>query len=191
MKSNYYSFEGKILIASPKIRDRFFEKSLIYIFMHDKNGVLGIILNYEIGMISNHELLRSCNKNIKNTKHHKLPIMFGGPVDADKIIALSVKNKGTAYSGHLYTTVLHTNIHNFIKNIIIKQDGRARFLLVRGISAWSTHQLESEIDGNSWFIIHPTIDLIFSNKIQNKWDFAIKSLGIENPFFIAPYVGVA
>ena len=64
MKHKFNSLEGKILVASPRLEDRFFEKSLIYIFMHDKNGALGVILNHEIGSVSNHELLKLFDKKV-------------------------------------------------------------------------------------------------------------------------------
>jgi putative transcriptional regulator len=85
---------------------------------------------------------------------------------------------------------LHTDIQNFVKNFIIKND-KSKFLLARGISAWDSSQLEDEIAENSWFIIQPNIDLIFSHEMKNKWSFAIEELGIKNSTYIAPYSGNA
>ncbi|MSO14275.1 YqgE/AlgH family protein [Candidatus Aquarickettsia rohweri] len=190
MKTNFNSLEGKILIASPKLEDRFFEKSLIYIFMHDRNGVLGVILNHEIGSVSNHELLKLFDKNIDKIKDEKLPIVFGGPVNTERIIALSIDKKQEQQFSSLQSIVLHTDIQNFVKNFIIKSN-KSKFLLARGISAWDSNQLEDEIAENSWFIIQPKIELIFSHKIKNKWSFAIEQLGIKDSSFIAPYSGNA
>jgi putative transcriptional regulator len=190
MKTNFNSLEGKILIASPKLEDRFFEKSLIYIFMHDRNGVLGVILNHEIGSVSNHELLKLFDKNIDKIKDEKLPIVFGGPVDTERIIALSIDKKQEQQFSSLQSIVLHTDIQKFVKNFIIKSN-KSKFLLARGISAWDSNQLEDEIAENSWFIIQPKMELIFSHEIKNKWLFAIEQLGIKDSSFIAPYSGNA
>ena len=40
MENKFTSLEGKILVASPKLEDKFFEKSLIYIFMHSDSFFL-------------------------------------------------------------------------------------------------------------------------------------------------------
>ena len=186
MKHKFNSLEGKILVASPKLGDRFFEKSLIYIFMHDKNGALGVILNHEIGSVSNHELLKLFDKNVEKVK----PIVFGGPVNSERIIALSIDKQQEKQFSTLQSIVLHTDIQNFVKNFIIKNN-KAKFLLARGVSAWDSSQLENEIAENSWFIIQPKLDLIFSHEMKNKWSFAIEELGIKNSAYIAPYSGNA
>jgi putative transcriptional regulator len=190
MKHKFNSLEGKILVASPKLGDRFFEKSLIYIFMHDKNGALGVILNHEIGSVSNHELLKLFDKNVEKVKIEKLPIVFGGPVNSERIIALSIDKQQEKQFNTLQSIVLHTDIQNFVKNFIIKNN-KAKFLLARGVSAWDSSQLENEIEENSWFIIQPKLDLIFSHEMKNKWSFAIEELGIKNFAYIAPYSGNA
>lgn len=190
MKYKFSSLEGKILIASPSLEDRFFEKSLIYIFMHDKNGALGVILNHKIGSVSNHELLSLFDKNLDTVKTQKLPLVFGGPVNTERIIALSIDKHKEKNCNLMKCIVLHTDIHNFVNNFIITNN-KSKFLLVRGISAWESSQLEEEIEENSWFIMQPKIDLIFSHKIKNKWSFAIAELGIKDLKFISPYSGNA
>ena len=190
MKHKFSSLEGKILMASPRLEDRFFEKSLIYIFMHDKNGAFGVILNHEIGSVSNHELLKLFDKNINKVKAERLPIVFGGPVNTERIIALSIDKQREKQFSSLQSIVLHTDIQNFVKNFIIKNN-KSKLLLARGISAWDSSQLEDEIAENSWFIIQPNIDLIFSHEMKNKWSFAIEELGIKNSTYIAPYSGNA
>jgi len=109
MKHKFSSLEGKILIASPKLEDGFFEKSLIYIFMHDKNGALGVILNYDIGSVSNHELLNLFDKHSNKVEIEKLPIVFGGPVNTERIIALSIDKKQEKKLNSLKSIVLHTD----------------------------------------------------------------------------------
>lgn len=190
MKHKFSSLEGKILIASPKLEDRFFEKSLIYIFMHDKNGALGVILNHEIGSVSNHELLKLFDKSTDKVKFEKLPIVFGGPVNSERIIVLSIDAQQEKQFSSLQSIVLHTDIQSFVKNFTIKNN-KLKFLLARGISAWNSSQLENEIAENSWFVIQAKVDLIFSHEMKNKWSFAIEELGIKDSMYIVPYSGNA
>ena len=191
MKHKFASLEGKMLVASPRLEDRFFQKSLIYIFMHDENGALGIILNQVIGSISNKELLKLLNKSADKVINNKFPIVFGGPVNTEKVIALSLSKKQEKNFSHLQSITLHTDIQNFVKDCILKNT-TSQFLLARGISAWDSGQLEDEITQNAWFISNPNIDLIFSQKIKDKWSSVIEDLGLlKNSVYIAPYSGNA
>ena len=190
-KNKFTSLEGKILVASPRLEDRFFEKSLIYIFMHDENGALGIILNQVIGSVSNQELLKLLDKTTVRITDSKSPIVFGGPVNTEKVIALSINKEQEKNFSHLQSITLHTDIQDFIKDCILKNT-TSKFLLVRGVSAWDSGQLEDEIAQNTWFISNPNIDLIFSQQIKDKWSSVIKSMGLlKNSAYIAPYTGNA
>ena len=190
-KNKFTSLEGKILVASPRLEDRFFEKSLIYIFMHDENGALGIILNQVIGSVSNQELLKLLDKTIDRITDSKSPIVFGGPVNTEKIIALSINKEQEKNFSHLQSITLHTDIQSFIKDCILKNT-TSKFLLARGVSAWDSGQLEDEITQNTWFISNPNVDLIFSQQIEDKWSSVIESMGLlKNSAYIAPYTGNA
>ena len=46
MKSSY--LKGNIICALPQLKDIFFSKSIIYITHHNKDGAVGIVLNYKI-----------------------------------------------------------------------------------------------------------------------------------------------
>ena len=177
MKHKFSSLEGKILMASPRLEDRFFEKALIYIFMHDKNGAFGVILNHEIGSVSNHELLKLFDKNTNKVKIERLPIVFGGPVNTERIIALSIDKQREKQFSSMQSIVLHTDIQNFVKKFIIKND-KSKFLLARGISAWSSNQLEDEISGNSWLVSSGN-DLrnLINDQIDGYWKNHMLGLG--------------
>ena len=191
MKSKFTSLEGKVLVASPGLEDGFFRKSLIYLFMHDENGALGIIFNHIIGSISNQELLKLLDKKTDKIASSNLPIVFGGPVNTEKVIAFSINKEQEKNFSHLQSITLHTDIQNFIKNYILK-NVTSKVLFAKGISTWDSGQLEHEIDQNTWFISDPNIDLIFSQEIKDKWTSAIESLGLlKNPAYIAPYTGNA
>ena len=140
--------------------------------------------------IVNYTCIQIILKNINKVKAERLPIVFGGPVNTERIIALSIDKQREKQFISLQSIVLHTDIQNFVKNFIIKNN-KSKFLLARGISAWDSSQLEDEIAENSWFIIQPNIYLIFSHEMKNKWSFAIEELGIKNSTYIAPYSGNA
>ena len=56
MKKNY--LKGNIICALPQLKDIFFSKSIIYITHHNKDGAVGIVLNYKIMDIKGEELFK-------------------------------------------------------------------------------------------------------------------------------------
>jgi len=188
MEIKFNSLEGKILVASPKVIDKFFEKSLIYIFLHDNNGVLGIRINREIGSVSNIDLLKMLDKETNKIKNRRLPVMFGGPVNTETIIALSMDKQQKKDLPSMQSVVLYTDIQKFAKDFVVKNN-KSKILLAKGISAWDSDQLEDEIADNSWFVIQPKVEFIFSHDLKNKWLSAMEQLGISDMSFVAPYSG--
>lgn len=199
----FFSLEGKILVASPNLGDGNFERTLIYICMHDINGAIGVILNQSIGNISEADLLKyvhatskakAAGEDIidikKSIKDKKFPILFGGPLYTDKIVVLSM-NKAQEKDFDLQQSLtLYTDVKLFLDEYITKKKPK-KLLFAKGIAAWDSNQLETELMENSWFVVPPSVDLLFSQKSKNKWDSVIKQLGLHNPHNLVSYIGHA
>lgn len=189
-KIPFKSMEGKFLVASPYLGDSYFEKSIIYVFAHDKNGALGVIINQKIGTIGMQDLYNLVNIKSKTRSSKKLPVLFGGPLNTEKIIALSLnKTQENLPQGNQMLN-LHTDMTKFIKNVISQKE-YSKFLLIKGISAWDASQLEDEIFENSWFIMPAKLDILFSQKIKYKWNAVIKELGLSDFNHLVSYSGEA
>ena len=57
MKQTY--LKGNLICALPQLNDIFFSKSLIYITHHNKDGAVGIVLNYKIMNIKGADLFQN------------------------------------------------------------------------------------------------------------------------------------
>ncbi len=186
------SLEGKMLVASPHMNDPFFEKALIYICAHDDSGIIGIIVNQQIGMVSIVDMLKNSDKE-KKTKNikKKYPVLFGGPVNSDLIIALSLtKTQEISFNEHGRAD-MHADAGTFLQDVLHGRNKPSKLILAKGVSAWDATQLESEISCNSWFIIEPSLQMLFSQKIKYKWDTVMKNLGVNNMNYLVHYSGSA
>ena len=68
--------------------------------------------------------------------------------------------------------------------------GPRRVLITLGYSSWGEGQLESEIAGNSWLTVNADADLIFDAPVEQRYDMALRLLGLE-PWMLSPDVGHA
>ena len=74
------SLAGKILIATPMVRDERFERSLIYVIAHSTQGAMGIIFNKVVESLTFPFLLSQLGiKAAPITEKQR--IHFGGPVE--------------------------------------------------------------------------------------------------------------
>lgn len=181
------SLEGKILVASPHLDDPYFSKSLIYICAHDSAGAIGIIINQRIGIISHSDfLLHKANEKMRSKD---IPLMFGGPVNTEMLIALSLNREDTSDVLNHSDLIVHTDVVHFLGSVKGGKGKKNKFLLAKGISAWDNEQLEEEIAENSWFVVEPSAKLIFDNKPKNKWNNIIQNLGIGKAHGLVQYSG--
>ena len=56
----YQYLKGNIICALPQLNDIFFSKSIIYLTHHNKDGAVGIILNYKVMTIKGAQLFKVC-----------------------------------------------------------------------------------------------------------------------------------
>jgi putative transcriptional regulator len=181
-KSNNLS--GKFLIASPFVEtDEIFNKSLIYVTDHNKNGAVGLIVNHNIYV--NKKLNKTLNKmffNDSSMVNAKLEIFLGGPLDPEKgfIIHSNDYNQDLLFKCNDEISISSST--NTLKNIL-KGVGPKRSLLVMGYSGWKANQLEKEIEKNLWIVADSDLDLIFNSNHDTKWEKALKKLGIDQSMF--------
>lgn len=177
MKNRY--LKGNILCALPQLRDVFFSKSIIYITHHNKQGAVGIILNYKILNITGSELFKrlriSDNKNVSDIN---FSFHLGGPLN---------QNNGFILHSSDYSTVNTIKVSKNVKltcsteilNDIAQDKGPKKHFISLGYSGWGPGQLEDEIKQNSWINLNEEMDLLFNLESNEKWASAIKKTGID------------
>ena len=173
---HYDSVKDFLLIATEKIRDSRFEKTVIIMLEHDKKGAIGIVINKPIGKITLGSFIskvddRSINK--KELYDVKIPVYWGGPVDDHKMLILhskDYKNESTKEYNNLSTS---DDLATLVE--IAEKKGPKKSLIVLGLSAWNTGQLDGELELERWTLSESSVDLIFDMQNKKKWLKAINN----------------
>ena len=172
----YDSVKGFFLIATEKIKDSRFEKTVILMLEHDKKGALGIVINKPLGTITLGSLISKIDDpsiNKKKLYDIKIPIYWGGPVDNKKILILhsnDYKNETTKKYNDLS---ISSDLKTLVK--IAEKKGPKKSLVILGLSAWNIGQLDGEIELERWTLSEISMDLIFEIKNNTKWLKAINN----------------
>ena len=167
---HYDSVKDFFLIATEKIKDSRFEKTVILMLEHDEEGAFGIVINKPLGKITLGSLISKIDDPVINKKKLydiKIPIYWGGPLDNKKILILhsnDYKNETTKKYNDLS---ISSDLKTLVK--IAEKKGPKKSLVILGLSAWNIGQLDGEIEMERWNLSEINVGLIFDMKNEKKW----------------------
>jgi putative transcriptional regulator len=178
--------KGNLLVAEPSITgDLSFNRSVVLLADHNKEGSVGFILNKPLGYT-----IEDLIPEIKA----KFKIYNGGPIEQDNLyfihnIPQLIPNsieiaEGIYWGGCFDSTRDLINTGKITSNNI-------RFFL--GYSGWDAEQLQNELDSNSWIISEndlrnkiigkPSNDFWREKIMEQGGDYLIWSNAPENPMY--------
>ncbi|MFP6839935.1 MAG: YqgE/AlgH family protein [Pseudohongiellaceae bacterium] len=171
--------ENQFLIAMPQMLDSYFSNSVTYLWKHNNEGALGIVinkpLNASIADIFN-ELDIVCDSEVQLFQQRR--VLAGGPVERDKGFIIHDADR-TWESSITVTPDISICTSKTILQDIAAGNGPDNYLVALGCAGWDAGQLEREISANTWLTIPADTDLIFSQDYAAKADAAASLLGID------------
>jgi putative transcriptional regulator len=188
--------DGQLLISMPNMTDERFTRSLIYVCAHSAEGAMGIVLNKPANDINLPDLLVQLDiipeeERIRlPSKIGKMPILKGGPVETSRGFVLHtpdffIDQSTLPVDGQICLTATLD-----ILKALARGNGPQSALLALGYAGWAAGQLENEILANGWLNCPADPNLIFDAVADNKYDRALRGLGI-NPVMLSASVGHA
>ena len=87
---------GKLLIAMPGMGDKRFDNSVIYLCSYSAQGTMGLILNQPMAQASFGGLCKQLS--IENSAQRDIPVLCGGPVEANRGFVLHSRDYHSADS---------------------------------------------------------------------------------------------
>lgn len=179
--------QGQFLIAAPAIQDERFEKTLLYVYRHNKKGAAALIINKLSQHIDFEELCDQLNINPENINHK---LYEGGPVEGNRGYVLH----SDEFSGRDTEVVEGAGLSVTTTVDVIKRvaegKGPKQVLMALGYASWGAGQLEEELTRHGWLHAPADKDIIFEIPHTKRWETAIKRLGI-NFGALAEYTGTA
>ena len=172
--SGYLS--GHLLIAMPQMRDPRFQRSVIYMCVHNPKCAMGLVVNRLVGSLTFPDLLQQLNIDAENLKR-TIRVHFGGPVESGRGFVLhsdDFKDSGTTVvpGGLALTATID------ILKAIAGGGGPRRSLLALGYAGWGPQQLDEELQANAWLSAPADEDIVFDNALDSKWERALGKIGI-------------
>ena len=157
--------KGSLLIASDKINDARFTRSIILILQHGANGTVGLIVNKPLPLTLSH-IFQHRPKGVDGNR----PIYLGGPVNRDQLSALFSSSDRPQEAIEVLPDIFVSSADSFIsKANIIFSWGKVRFF--SGYAGWAPGQLDVELNRGSWRIAPARKADLFDDDPQSLWDY--------------------
>lgn len=168
----YPTLKNHYLVATPSLKDDIFSKSVVYIFDHNEEGAMGLIINKPINIqlesILDHLKIKITDKTARN-----ITVYSGGPVSQEHGFVLhDIRDEKTDED------VMITASKDMLMDIA-KGKGPKNYLVMLGYSGWNAGQLELELARNDWLIAPFNPDLLFKVPIGKRWAAAAEIIGFD------------
>lgn len=138
------SHAGKVLVATPRLVDPNFFRTVILVLQHDSEGSVGVVLNRETSEKVADHLPDWADSAVDPGLVH-----YGGPVDPEVAIGLSSSASGEP------TQVPGLSIVDLGTE---PTDETGPIRVYSGYSGWGAGQLEGEVTEGSWYVVQASPD---------------------------------
>lgn len=163
-----HSLRGNCLIATKRLRDRNFYKTVVLMVEHGSDGAMGLIINRPSSVTVAHAL----------SEHFKLPetddlVYVGGPVEPSALFILHNSTEFDQNESPVIPGVFVGSSAEVFEQIVrTSADGNPdlRFRIFSGCAGWSPGQLEGELARGDWHSSPVEVGAIFGDNPYSVWD---------------------
>ena len=178
MNTEAFNFVIKLLIVKPNMADPRFDRTVIHMCSHSKQGALGLIVNKthpKRQFVKSFQQLKIRTDNVE----HKAKFYYGGPVETVRGIVLQTDHYHTE-SGtvDVADNICMTATMDILRDIASGK-GAKMSLLAPGDAGWREGQLENEIIHNGWLVCDADPEIVFGTNNDDKLVAVLTSIGVS------------
>jgi putative transcriptional regulator len=166
------SLTGRLLVATPSLKDPNFERTVVLLVAHEDAGALGVVLNRATEVPVSDVL-----EGWSALAVEPAVVFEGGPVQPEAAICLARTKTGAQrvagfnrVSGAVGTVDLSGDPEKL-------RDALQSVRVFAGYAGWAPGQLEGEIEAGSWFVFDALPGDAFVNRPDDLWQMVLRRQG--------------
>jgi putative transcriptional regulator len=164
------SLKGQFLIATPAMQDPRFDRAVILMVRHDRDGALGIVINRPLGDRPLVDILAAFGKK-DAAGAGNVPVFLGGPVQPQVSFVIHGSDYSRADTLAIDARLAATPTSEVLDDVARNQ-GPAKRLIAFGYAGWAPRQLEGELSRNVWYTAPADPGLVFDDDRDKVWEHA-------------------
>lgn len=141
---------------------------------------MGIVINNEMTHLPVSLLLSQLSLQTDDD-FADFPVLQGGPVETARGLLLHSSDVLKTESIRIDRDFAVTGTMDALREIVAGS-GPTDKLFALGYAGWGAGQLEAEIAENAWLVIDADPELVFRTAVADKWEKAIRKLGVDPSF---------
>jgi putative transcriptional regulator len=162
---------GRLLVATPALKDPHFERTVVLLVAHEETGALGVVLN-RATEVQVDEVLTGWEALAAQPS----VVFEGGPVQPEAAICLARARPGADPEGF-------SRVEGVVGTVDLSGDPDAmvghvdRLRVFAGYAGWGAEQLESEIEEGAWFVLDALPGDAFMPQPDDLWAMVLRRQG--------------
>jgi putative transcriptional regulator len=164
------SLAGRLLVATPSMRDPRFERAVILMTRHTQDGAFGLVINRPIGERSLASLLALIGESSPGATG-TVRLFVGGPVQPEAVFVIHSGEYRLPETTAVDQSIGVTSSAKVLRDMA-EQKGPAKSLIVLGYAGWAPGQLEGELARNVWYTAPQDPGFVFDEDRDKLWDLA-------------------
>jgi putative transcriptional regulator len=165
---------GQVLVASRKLGDPNFAKTVILLVRYDAQGVLGLVLNHRTDVPLSRVL-----DSFKAAKDRSDPVYLGGPLETPAVFALLQSPAKPEGAEHIFGGVYLINSRPLFEQTISAQPKPDAFHVYLGYAGWTRGQLRQEVELGAWFVFPAEAGIVFNADPGALWPEMIRKTEMQ------------
>lgn len=171
------SLSNQFLIAMPALADPYFFHTVTFIFEHNDNGALGIIINRPLD-VTLADVLQHMSMEAANPALATMPVFFGGPVQQERGFVIH-QPVGTWENTLKISESTAVTTSQDVLEAMSQGTGPEKMFIALGYAGWGPGQLEQELAENAWLSGPADPAILFDTPVEKRWEAAAALLKID------------
>lgn len=147
---------GRLLVATPDLRDPSFHGTVVLVLDHDEDGTLGVILNRPTAVVVS-SVLPAWGASVSPPE-----VLFeGGPVSRDSALAVVRVPVETPEPVGFRRIVGDLGILDLDTPTDVVSSALTGMRVFAGYAGWGAGQLDGEIEEQAWYVVQATSADVF------------------------------
>lgn len=181
MGENGKFLKGQLLLDSGQLGGSFFQRTVVLICQHNKEGAFGLVLNRSLGKTVGEMIVADLPESLKES-----PLFLGGPVQPAALSFLHTDNFISIANALPDLSFVESEVlpnlalgHSLDELVDIGESfsPTKKVRMFAGYAGWSPGQLEEEMKRKSWLTFPASLELVFETPPEELWPKILKSKG--------------
>jgi putative transcriptional regulator len=168
---------NQFLIAMPAMTDGNFAQTVTFIWEHNADGALGIIINRPLQMRLL-DVFEQLKMPTAPGVYGRQQVLQGGPVQTDRGFVVHQIGGHWEHTRQVSQRLQVTTSPDIL-NAMARGSGPDTALVALGYAGWSAGQLETELAQNAWLTAPCDERILFDTPFEDRWRAAGRLLGVD------------